>query len=99
MKNDDEGTKMGTEMEPQNRKKRGLETDPNIISLSFGPPPVSGVGARPCRRKCRRSRSRKGGLSYVQERKGEDFFFACERTLIFEKRPVRNFDVSFSERP
>ena len=46
--------------------------DPNIISLRIGSLRLSGVGARPGRRKCRESRSRRGGLEYVQERKGGD---------------------------
>ena len=46
--------------------------DPNIISLRIGRLGLSGVGARPCRRKRRESRKGKGGLKYVQERKGED---------------------------
>ena len=46
-KNHDEGAKMGFEMEPKNRQKRGSKTDPNIISLSFGSLRLSGVGARP----------------------------------------------------
>ena len=66
-KNDDEGAKMGPKMEPTNRQKWCLKTEPNIISFSFGSLGLSGVGARPCRRKCRRSRSRGGGLSYVAE--------------------------------
>ena len=46
-KKHDEGTKMG----PENCLKSGLKTDPNIISLSFGSPGLSGVGARPCQAK------------------------------------------------
>ena len=46
-KNDDEGANMGPKMEPQNRQKRVLKTDPNIISLSFGSPGLSGVGGWP----------------------------------------------------
>ena len=47
----DEGAKMGPEMGPKNRQKRDSKTDPNIISLSFGSPGLSGVGARPCQAK------------------------------------------------
>ena len=39
----DEGAKMGPDMNPQNRQKRGSKTDPNIISLSFGSLRLSGV--------------------------------------------------------
>ena len=70
-KNDDEGAKMGSEMRTKNRKKGGSKTDPDIISLSFGSPGLSGVARWPCRRKCRGSRSRGGGLSYVAENEEE----------------------------
>ncbi len=50
-KHDDEGAKMGPEMVAKNRKKSGLETDPNIISLSFGSLRLSGVAGWPCQAK------------------------------------------------
>ena len=46
-----EGAKMGTEMGPKSRKKRGSKTDPNIISLSFGSLRLSRVGGWPCQAK------------------------------------------------
>ena len=66
-KNKDEGAKTGPEMGPKKRLKKGSKIDPNIISLSFGSPGLSGVEVLPFRRKRRRNRSRKGGLSYVAE--------------------------------
>ena len=49
--NHDEGAKIGPKMGLKKRKKGGSKTDPNIISLSFGSPRLSGVGARPCQAK------------------------------------------------
>ena len=44
--NYDEGAKTGSKMGPKNRQTRGLKTDLNIISLSFGSLRLSRVGAR-----------------------------------------------------
>ena len=73
-KNDDEGTKKRPKMEPKNRSETDPKMDPNIISLRIGSLRLSGVGARPCRRKREGNRKGKGGLEYVQERKGEDIY-------------------------
>ena len=70
-KNVDEGTKKRPNMGPKNRKKTDPKMDPHIISLRVGSPGLSGVGVWPFRRKRRGSRKGKGGLKYVQERKGE----------------------------
>ena len=51
MNNYDEGAKMESKMGPRKRKKRGSKTDPNIISLSFGSPGLSGVAGWPCQAK------------------------------------------------
>ena len=66
-KNDDDGTKKGPKMGAKNRPKTDPKMGPNMISLRIGSPRLSGVGARPCRRKRRGSRSRGGGLEYVAE--------------------------------
>ena len=66
-KKEDEGAKKGPEMRPKNRLKKGSKTDLNIISLSFGSLGLSRAEVLPFRRKRRRNRSRKGGLSYVAE--------------------------------
>ena len=49
--NDDEGAKMGTKVGPTCRQQRDSKTDPNIISLSFGPARLSGVGGWLCQAK------------------------------------------------
>ena len=66
-KNDDDGTKKGPKMGPKSRPKTELKIDPDIISLRIGSLRLSGVGARPCRRKREGNRKGKGGLKYVAE--------------------------------
>ena len=53
--------------DPQIVEKTGSKMDPNMISLRIGHTQLSGVGARPCRRKCWGSRKGKGNRKYVAE--------------------------------
>ena len=61
------GRKWNPKWYPKIILKTDPKMDPNIISLRIGSLRLSGVGARPFRRKCRESRKGKGGLSYVAE--------------------------------
>ena len=60
--------------------------DPNIISLRIGSPRLSGVGARPCRRKRDGSRKGKGGLKYVAE---NEVRYEQEEAREFKRRGSR----------
>ena len=66
------GRKRDPKWDPKIIKKTDPKMNPNIISLRIGSLRLSGVGARPCRRKRGGSRKGKGGLKYVQKRKGGD---------------------------
>ena len=77
------GRKRDPKMGPKNRPKTDPKMDPNMISLRIGSLGLSGVGGWPRRRKCRESRSRRGGLEYVQERKGGDQYSIRVLLLVF----------------
>ena len=66
-KNYDEGAKMEPKMGTRKRKKKIQNQTPTYSASASAPPGSQGSGPGRGRRKCRRSRSLRGGLSYVAE--------------------------------